>query len=166
MRRLPASSGCASSGHSKATWAAGGDCVVPTANGEGGGIVLVAEDFVGAREGRMVAMWAENLATLNCNMTRSSRRQRSNRWGNSSGSHCRSAGRHVWRWGADNVLCAMMAGAAGGEAANPLLVAENKVCFKHCKRPFGEGRRQKCSVLVVAKRPVFSIITNVRVMMG
>ncbi len=144
--RLPASSGA---GVGEATWAAGGNRVVPTTHAKSDGIVLVAVGFVEAREGHMSAMWAEtvgpavvHLATLDGDVTPRSGRQCSWR-SNSCGSHNRSAGRCVWERGADGVVSAMIAGVAGGEAANPLLVAENKVCFKDRKRPFGEGAKTK-----------------------
>ena len=167
MRRLRASSGA---GVSEATWATGGNRVVPTTHAERGGIVLVAVGFVEAREGRMRAMGAESvgpavvhLATLNSDVTRRSGRQRS-WWSNSSSSRGRCAGRSGWGRGADCVVPAMIAGVAGGEAANSLLVAKNEVCFlKIANVQSVRGRRQNFSVNVV-RRPVFSIISKVSVM--
>jgi hypothetical protein len=58
----------------------------------------------------------------------------------------------------------MIAGVAGGEVANSLLVVENDVCFlKIATVQSVRGRRRNFSVNVV-RRPVFSIIAKVRVM--
>ena len=131
----------------------------------------MAVGFVEARAGHMSSMGAESvgpavvvhLATLDGDVALRSRRQRS-WWSNCSGSPGRCAGRYSWGRGADCAVSAMVAGFAGCEAAKSLLVDENESALKTAIVDSVRGRRQNYSV-VVARRPVFSIIANVSVVM-